>query len=67
MNDDMGGHYIKNTVSRNIEVLYLKVNIYERYEDRIEKFMNNKEHIGKFSDDKYKDKILLQISQMVSI
>jgi hypothetical protein len=67
MNDDMGGQYIKNTVSRNIEILYMKANIYDRYEDRIEKFMNNQEHIGKFSDEKYKDKILLQISLLVSI
>jgi hypothetical protein len=29
--------------------------------------MNNQQHIAKLSEDKYKDKILAQIAQMVSI
>lgn len=67
MHDDAGGCYIKNTIARNIEMLYMKLNVYEKYEDKVDKFMNNQEHICKLSDEKYKDKLLQQIGQMISI
>jgi hypothetical protein len=67
MHDDAGGFYIKNTIARNIEMLYMKLNVYEKYEDKVDKFMNNQEHICKLSDEKYKDKLLQQIGQMISI
>ncbi len=67
MNDDIGGSYIKNTVARNIEILYMKINTMDYYEGQIELFMNNQDHIGKLSDEKYKDKLLAKICQLVSI
>lgn len=65
MYDDIGGSYIKNTISRNIEMLYMKMNTFEYYGEKVEKFMNNQEHICKLSDEKYKDKMLQQIVQMI--
>lgn len=65
MHDDIGGSFIKNTISRNIEMLYMKMNIFEYYEEKVEKFMHNQEHICKLSDEKYKDKMLQQIVQLI--
>lgn len=65
MYDDIGGSYIKNTISRNIEMLYMKMNTFEYYGEKVEKFMNNQEHICKLSDEKYKDKMLQQIIQII--
>lgn len=65
MHDDIGGSYIKNTISRNIEILYMKMNTFEYYGEKVDKFMNNQEHICKLSDEKYKDKMLQQIIQII--
>ena len=65
MYDDIGGSYIKNTIARNIETLYMRINIFEYYGEKVEKFMNNQEHICKLSDEKYKDKMLQQIIQLI--
>jgi hypothetical protein len=70
MNDDVGGYYIRNTIARNIEMLYMKVNRYEDYENDGEgqdKFLSNQEHIMKLSDDKYKEKMLKKIVSLVEI
>lgn len=65
MHDDIGGSYVKNTITRNIETLYMKLNTFEYYGEKVDKFMNNQEHICKLSDEKYKDKILQQIGQII--
>ncbi len=65
--DDSNGSYIKDTISRNIESLYLKINMFENYQANIDQFVNNQEYINKLSDEKHKEKILAQIIPMVDL
>jgi hypothetical protein len=67
VDDDTLGSYIKNTVVKNIENLYLKVNTYERYENNLDRFMQNQDYISKLRDEKYKITILKNIVPIVSI
>lgn len=65
--DDVSGTYIKNTIIRNIEILYLKVNTYENYLDNLDKFLYNQDYIGKMIEEKNKEKILQQIIPIINI
>ncbi len=65
--DDSNGSYIKDTITRNIESLYLKINMYENYQSNIDQFVNNQDHINKLSDEKHKEKFLLQIIPIVDL
>lgn len=65
--DDSNGSYIKDTICRNIESLYLKINMFENYQTNIDQFVNNQDHINKLSDEKHKEKILAQIIPMVDL
>jgi hypothetical protein len=66
--DDTNGSYIKDTITRNIESLYLKINMYENYQsNNIDQFVNNQDHINKLSDEKYKEKLLIQIIPMIDL
>ncbi len=65
--DDSNGSYIKDTICRNIESLYLKINMYDNYQSNIDQFVNNQDHINRLSDEKHKEKILLQIIPMVDL
>jgi len=65
--DDSNGNYIKNTIVKNIEDCYLNVNKYESYQDDIDQFINNQEYINKMSEQKYKEKILTKILELISI
>lgn len=59
--DDSNYTYIKNSVIKNIEDCYLNINKYECYEDNIEQFINNQDHINKMSEIKYKEKFIEKI------
>lgn len=63
--DDTNCNYIKNTIVQNIEDCYLNVNKYDSYQDDIEQFINNQEHINKMSEQKYKEKILSKIMEFL--
>ena len=65
--DDSEGTYIKNTILKNIEECYLKVNNYDNYIDNIDQFLKNQEHISKLREEKYKDKFLLKIISIITI
>jgi hypothetical protein len=43
------------------------INILENYQNDIEQFLKNQEHINKLSEQKYKDKFLQKIIQIISI
>jgi hypothetical protein len=67
MNDDIGGNYIKDTLINNIESCYINVNKYEDYEDDTEQFMKNQEYISKMNEQKYKDRFLSMIIDIIKI
>ncbi len=67
--DDLQGTYIKNTILNNIEMLYMKINLFDIYsaDNNAEQFLSNQEHIGKLSQEKYKEKFLQQIIPFIDI
>ena len=65
--DDSNGNYIKNTVLKNIENCYLKINIFENYTNDMDKFLKNQDHINKLNEEKYKDKFLSKIISIINI
>jgi hypothetical protein len=67
VDDDSTGGYIKNTIIKNIESLYMKVNTYERYENNLDKFIQNQDYICKLKDEKNKNIFLKNIIPFVSI
>ena len=66
-NDDSSGTYIKNTILKNIEQSYLKINTYDNFTSNVEEFIKNQEHINNLSETKYKDKFLQKIISIVNI
>ena len=67
MNDDQNGSYIINTIIKNIEKIYLKINTFDNYVSDMDQFFKNQEHINSLSEQKYKDKFLLKIIQITNI
>jgi hypothetical protein len=65
--DDTNGSYIKNTITKNISILYLRINQIDRYLNNDDQFIKNQDHIFKLSDDKYKDKIMKEIIKIIHI
>lgn len=65
--DNTNGKYIKDTIIQNIEICYLKINTYENFGNNSEQFMKNQEHIDNITEQKYKDKFLLQIINIINI
>ena len=68
--NDPETHAIKDKIdyiNKNIENCYLRVNIFDNYGNDIEQFLKNQEHINKLCDQKYKDKLLLKIIQIIDI
>jgi len=65
--DNTNGKYIKDTIIKNIEMCYLKINTYENFGNNSEQFMKNQEHIDNITEQKYKDKFLLQIINIINI
>jgi predicted nucleotidyltransferase len=58
---------LKNTILKNIERAYLKINTFENYSDDTEQFLKNQEHINNIMEEKYKDKFLVKIIQLINI
>ena len=67
IDDNTNAEYIKNTIIKNIEFCYRKVNIFDNYNDNIDQFIKNQEHINKFNEIKYKDKIFASILPLIEI
>jgi uncharacterized low-complexity protein len=67
IDDNTSAEYIKNTIIKNIEFCYRKVNIFDNYNDNIDQFIKNQEHINKFNEIKYKDKIFASILPLIEI
>lgn len=65
--DDTNGTYIKTTILKNIEELYLKINNYDNYTNNIEQFLKNQEHINVLMEEKYKDKFLAKLIELITI
>jgi len=63
--DDTNGDYIINIVSKNIEICYMKVNNIDNYENDLDQFLKNQEHIMKLQDPKYRERLLAQIVQLL--
>jgi hypothetical protein len=67
IDDNSNAEYIKNTIIKNIEFCYRKVNIFDNYNDNIDQFIKNQEHINKLNEIKYKDKIFASILPLIDI
>jgi len=67
MNDDNNGIYIKNTIIKNIEQCYFKINIYENYQDNIDQLIKNQEYLNQLNEQKYGEKLLSKIISIISI
>jgi hypothetical protein len=67
IDDNTSAEYIKNTIIKNIEFCYRKVNIFDNYNDNIDQFIKNQEHINKLNEIKYKDKIFASILPLIEI
>jgi hypothetical protein len=67
VDDETNGNYIKNTILKNIEECYLRINTYDNYLNDMEQFLKNQEHINKLSEQKYKDLFLKKIIEIISI
>ena len=67
MIDDPNGTFIKNTILKNIEECYLKVNNYDDYSNNMDQFLKNQEHINKIMEEKYKNNFLAKIISIISI
>jgi len=67
IDDNTNAEYIKNTIIKNIEFCYRKVNIFDNYNDNIDQFIKNQEHINKLNEIKYKDKIFASILPIIDI
>ena len=65
--DNTNGKYIKDTIIQNIEMCYLKINTYDNFGNNSEQFMKNQEHIDNITEQKYKDKFLIQIINIINI
>ncbi len=67
MNDDANGVYIKNTIIKNIEKLYYRVNIIDNYKNKHEQFMMNQDYLSRITDEKNKERFLSQIVSIIDI
>lgn len=67
MNDDITGNYIKDTIVGNIEKCYMAVNNYNEYQDNVELFIRNQEYINRMSEQKYKERFLMMIIDIIKI
>jgi len=65
--DDVNGTYVKNIIIKNIEDCYLVINTFDNYENNINQLLKNQEHINKLSEEKYKDKLLNKIINIITI
>jgi len=65
--DHTNGKYIKDVIIKNIETCYLKINTYENFGTNAEQFMKNQEHIDNITEQKYQDKFLTQITNILNI
>jgi hypothetical protein len=65
--DDVNGNYVKNTIIKNIEDCYLVINTFDNYENNIDQFLRNQDHINKLSEEKYKEKLLNKIINVITI
>jgi hypothetical protein len=65
--DDANGTYVKNIIIKNIEDCYLAINTFDNYENNLDQLLKNQEHINKLSEEKYKDKLLNKIINIITI
>jgi hypothetical protein len=67
MLDDNSGNYIRTTIIENIENCYLSVNKYENYNNNVDQFFKNQEYISKLKEQKYGDRLLNSIIDVVKL
>jgi hypothetical protein len=65
--DDLNGNYIKNVLAKIFEKSYIVVNELQHYNGNIDQFLINQDHITQFDDDKYMEKFMSQISNIIDI
>jgi hypothetical protein len=65
--DDMNAGYIKHVLMKIFEQSYMYANDFEHYGENIDRFLMNQEHINSFNDDKYIEKLMAQITNIVDI
>lgn len=63
--DDTNGEYIINIIVKNIELCYMKVNNIDNYENDLDQFLKNQEHIMRLPEIKYKERFLEMIVQLI--
>jgi ribosomal protein L30E len=65
--DDANGTYVKHIIIKNIEDCYLAINTFDNYKNNVDQLLKNQEHINKLSEEKYKDKLLNKIINIITI
>ncbi len=65
--DDLNASYMKHVIKKIFEQSYTIVNDLEHYGENIDRFLMNQEHINSFNDDKYIEKLMGQITNIIDI
>jgi hypothetical protein len=65
--DDTNGTYILNTIFKNIEYCYLKVNSTDNYIKSVEEFLENENYISNLHNEKNKQLFLKKIIPIINI
>jgi hypothetical protein len=65
--DDPNAIYIKYVISKILEKSYMIANDLEHYGSNIDQFVINQDHITQLDDDKYIEKLILQINTIIDI
>lgn len=65
--DDLNASYMKHVIKKIFEQSYILVNDLEHYGENIDRFLMNQEHINSFNDDKYIEKLMAQITNIIDI
>lgn len=64
-NKDVLGEYTKTVLCKNLISCYLKVNSFERYENHMDRFIENQAHIKKLGTPKYQTSLMAAVMKLL--
>lgn len=64
-NKDVLGEYTKTVLCKNLINCYLKVNSFERYENNMDRFIENQAHIKKLGTPKYQGSLMAVVMKLL--
>lgn len=64
-NKDVLGEYTKTVLCKNLINCYLKVNSFERYENNMDRFIENQAHIKKLGTPKYQGSLMGAVMKLL--